>query len=543
MSQVLDRAESSLARGLDRLERPGVFYAAVALLLVLAFGARLAVAANATDVCCGHPDSWVYFHQAYVEYLGGDAFPDEHRGSGWQLALFATLSLLGISAGTEWTPYMTAMSGDAARAALVAHTLSAAFSVGAVAATLLLARELVSRKAALLAGALVALDPFLVRTSASAMSEPLYVPLFVLATMTVLRARRHPAWLVATGALMALAHVLRVNGLVMYGALALFGFLLLRVPAPRPRDGATARPDEGTSHLSRRGAVATSGKPWIWGDTPPPRQRQLIIYAFASVATFLLVASPYLIWRETEGGGAFDYGTNQRFWADNLWDLQDPWWQAEFAGQRIERESFSDYVASHSLEEAAIRLWQSATWQIYDLVGSGRYPPFETEGGAWVGSPREESALTPLLAALAIVAAFTTIKRREWLFLPIALGITFLTFLWIYPLVRSVRYFAPLIPLVAIAAVAGWQHLASHVRRPALVGAALFGAYFALYGLTTVLHLGDGVRLLARSADARAIVLPLAALWMLVALAPATAGVLAWARRARFGWRRADEAP
>ena len=528
MKRALDRLEGALARAGAALARPGGYYGAAALLVLVAFLLRLPLAASATDVCCGHPDSWVFFHQAYVHYMGGDVFPDAHRGSGWQLLLFATLTLLGHAPGEGWTGFGEPMSGAAAQAALVAHTLSVSLSVGAVVATLLLARELLSRPAALLAATLVAFDPFLLRNSTSAMSEPLYVPLFVLATMTVLRARRHPAWLVATGALMALAHVMRVNGLVMFGALALFGFLLLRTPR-------AAAPAPGASWPLRTWRA-------LWGDTPPRRQAQLAGWAAASIATFLLLASPYLAWRAEEGRGAFDYGTNQRFWASDLWDLQDAWWQAELRGERIPRETMGDYFARHDAGDALERLAQSVAWQLFDLFGSGRYPPFTTEGGGWVGSPQEESALTPLLAGLALVAAFTAMKRREWWFLPITLAVTFLTFLWIYPLVRSVRYWAPAIPLFAIAALAGWQHLALHVRRPWLVATLVFGGYLLLYGGTALLHVPDGLRLLATSGDARAIVGALGLLWLLVALAPALDGLLARARRARTEARAADEA-
>lgn len=520
---ALDRAEAALTRLVRTFERPGPYYAAAALLVLAAFLVRLPVAANATDVSDGHPDSWVYFHQAYVHYLGGDIFPDEHRGSGWQLLLFATLYALGHAPGTAWTPYHEPMTGAAAEAALVAHTLSACLSVGAVAATLLLARELLPRAGALLAATLVAFDPFLLRNSTSAMSEPLYVPLFVLAVLTVLRARRHPAWLVATGALMALAHVMRVNGLVMYGALGLFALLLL-----------------GPAADARTRSAPRAARAWAYGRRLLA-DRRLVAWGAASVATFLLVASPYLVWREVEGEGAFDYGTNQRFWTDDLWDLDDAWWQAEMAGERIPRESMRDYFAEHSPAHAAGRLLASVGLQIFDLFGSGRYPLYVEEGGPWVGSPREESALTPLVAALALVAAFTAMKRREWWFLPVTLGVTVLTFLWIYPLVRSVRYWAPLIPLFTLAALAGWQHLATLVRRPLVIGAAIFGTWLVLYGTTALIKIPDGLQLLATSADARAIAAVTGFVWMLVALAPAVEGALAWARRARVGERQVEE--
>lgn len=492
---LLDAAEGRLRRAAASLSRPGPFALASVALLLLGILLRLPLAAGSQDVCCAHPDSWVYFHQGYAEYLDGNVYPDGHRGSGWQLLFAGTLALLGFEKGGDaWTPYMVEMTGDAARAATVAHTLSALASVGVVTATILLARQLLPPASALLSGALVAFDPMLLRIAPTAMSEPLYIPVFLLATLTTLLARRHPAWLVATGALMALAHMLRVNGLVMFGMLGVYALLLMR-----------ERPIAFLRTMFRRGP-----------------DRRFTLWGVAAVATFFLVASPYLVWRHNEGAGAFDYGTNQRFWADDLWDMDDAWWTAESAGERIPRETASDYFAKHDLADAAVRLWQSITWQVFDLVGSGRWPAGVTEGGAFVGSPREESALTPLLAGLSLVAAFTVLKRREWWFLPLALLFTFLTFLWIYPLVRSVRYWAPVVPFFVMAAVAGGTHLAAtYTRRPYLAAAALFGGYLVLYGLPILVKLPVAFELLATNADARVLTLAVGGSWLLLAVSPA----------------------
>lgn len=511
---LVDRWEAGLARAGAAFSQPAVWYAASATLVLLAFLVRLPLVARATDVCCGHPDSWVYFHQAYSNYLSGDVFPDGHRGSGWQLLLAGTLWLFGFEPGGSWTPYGTTMAGDAAQAALVAHALSACLSVGAVAATLLLAREVLPAPAALLAGALVALDPSLLRLSTSAISEPLYVPLFVLALVSVLRARRHPAWLLLTGALMALAHMLKVNGLVMFGMLGVFAWLVFAGDAKEAKGA--------------KWVLGLDGRTFAWG--------------VATVAVFALVAAPYLVWRGGELEGPFDYGTNQRFWADDLWDLDDPWWTAHMAGAPIPRETMGDYAARHSWTDAIGRLWHSIEWQVFDLFGSGRWPAQELEGGQWVGSAPEESALTPLLAGLALVACFTVMKRREWWFLPLAVGFTFLTFLWIYPLVRSVRYFAPLIPLFAVAAVAGWMHLATLVKRPYLVGASVFGAYFVLYAAVPIVHIGEGLVLLAHPRVAT-LVGVIGALWLLVALAPALPHLVRKLREAVPSRERTPEAP
>lgn len=502
--------ESRFATWGAALSTPRGYLLASGALVLLAILVRLPLIARATDVWAGHPDSWVYFHQAYAEYLRGNAFPDGHRGSGWQILLFATLSLFGFEAGSGWSPYGAEMTGEAARAALVAHTLSAGFAVGAVAATLLLARELLPPGAALLAGALVAFDPYLLRMTTSALSEPLYVPIFVLATVTVLRARGHPAWLLATGALMALAHVLKVNGLLMFAMLGLFAGYLLR---------------ERPFTLLRT----------MWRPGP---DRRLALWGVGALAVFLLVASPYLAWRAEHLSGPFDYGTNQRFWADDLWDLDDPWWTAYTPETGAPRETMGDYFATHTWRDAALRLWQSIEWQVFDLVGSGRWPAQEREGGEWVGTAPEESALTPLLAALSLVAAFTVMRQRAWWFLPFALAFTFATFLWIYPLVRSVRYFSPLIPFFAVAAVAGWLHLATLVKRPWTVGVALFGGYVLLYAAVPMVHVPEGLAMLAFS-EVRILMGSLGLLWLLVALAP---GAPALAARVRERWLGRDAA-
>lgn len=512
---LLDAAEAGLRRAARALARPGPFAAASVALLVLGLLVRLPLAAEAREVCCAHPDSWVYFHQSYAEYIDGNLFPDNHRGSGWQLLFAGVLVVMGFEKGGDgWSPYMQEMTGDDARAAAIAQTLSALLGAGVIVAAILLARQLMPAAGALTVGALVAFDPMLLRIAPTAMSEPLYVPVFVLATLTTLLARRHRAWLLATAALMAVGHMLRVNGLVMFGMLGVYALLLLR--------------DRPAAFL--RG---------MWRPGP---DRRLALWGVAAVATFFVVAAPYLAWREVDGHGAFDYGTNQRFWADSLWNMSDAWWQAENAGARIERETAADYFATHTLGEAATQLWQSIAWQVFDLVGSGRYPAGVTEGGAFVGSPREPAAVTPLLAGLTLVAAFTVMRRREWWFLPLALLFTFLTFLWIYPLVRSVRYWAPVVPFFALAAVAGGTHLAATLtRRPYLVAAGIFGAYLALYGLPILLKVPVGIAFFAANADVRVLTLVVGAGWCVLALGPYLKHLVLTSRAGATGRAQRDQ--
>ncbi|HEX2022251.1 MAG TPA: glycosyltransferase family 39 protein, partial [Candidatus Thermoplasmatota archaeon] len=269
LARTLDAAERRLARAGAALARPAGMRAAVVALIVAALLLRLPLVFTANDVPAGHNDANIYFNQAHAEFLKGNFYPDAHRGTGWQLLLYVVLDAYGFAAG-PWVGKYETLTGETAQAALVAYALSAMLTVGIVAATYLLARRVLPPLPTLGAVALVAVDPYLMFISTSAMSEPPYTALLVLALACVLKARDHPAWLVGTGVLMALAHVLRINGLVMFGATLLFAAILL------------ARPGRGW----RRRA------PWGW-------------FA-ASVAAFLLVSAPYLAWRADQLPGPFD---------------------------------------------------------------------------------------------------------------------------------------------------------------------------------------------------------------------------------------------
>lgn len=451
---ALDRLEGSLQRAGAFLARPAPHRAAVVAILLFAVALRLPLAAVADEVPNGHNDANIYFNQVHAVWLAGDFYPDYDRGSGWQWLLWLTFQAFDVPPG-EWTGKGVPLEGATAHAALLAYTLSVMLSVGILAATYLVARQLLPPVATLAALLLVAVDPYLLFTSHSAMSEPPYTAILVLALAAALKARQHPAWLAGVGALMALAFVLRVNGLVMFVMLLAFAAILL----PRTR------------------------RTWMWTG--------------AAVAAFALVASPYLVWREVDGPGAMDFGTNQRFWADNLWDMSDRYWTERNAGvEEPHKETMAEYFATHTLAQAAGRLAISIQWGVFDFLGFGKWPAQQVEGGVWPGTPPDGSALTPFLVSLAAVAAFTAWRRKELLFVPLAIAFTFATFVWIYPLVRSVRYFAPLIPLVILYAMVGWDHLAKHVPRPALAGTLVFGAYAVIYATSVALTIPQGLALL-----------------------------------------------
>lgn len=471
--------ESRLARMGAALARPGRLELAALALLLAAILLRLPLVATADDVTHGHNDATVYFNQVYAHYLNGNFYPDHDRGSGWSLLLYVTLAAFDVEGGAPvWRE--SPLEANAARAALLAYALSAMASAGIVAATFLLAKRVLSPLATLAALAFVTFDPYLLSITTSAMSEPPYTVLLVLALACAVRVEDSPWWLVGSGVLLALAHVLRVNGLVMLVAALVVGWLGLRALAPRRR----AR--------------------WLG----------------ATAAVFLLVLTPYLAWRAEHVGNPFDYGTNQRFFADDLWDMDDPYWTARNAGLDPPKETLSDYLATHTIAEAVGRLYRSVQWMLFDLLGYGKWPQGEPEGGWWTGTPPDGSALTPLLSGLLVVGLFLARPWRRWAFVWVSVALTLATFVWVYPLVRSVRYFAPLIPLAAILAAGVLAQLCAGTRHPRLAGAAVVGAYAALYAARPALALPDGARLLAASGEVAALVGVFALGWALLVALP-----------------------
>jgi 4-amino-4-deoxy-L-arabinose transferase-like glycosyltransferase len=506
VGQALDAVEGTLRSAGGRLARPGAMHAAVVVLVLVAVGLRMPLVVTANDVPAGHNDANIYFNYVYTGYLKGDVYPDGHRGSGWNLLLFGTLWLFGVEGG-DWVDKFEEPDAATQHALRLAYALSAMMGACAVVAVWLLARQVLPPLATLGAMALVAFDPYLLSLSTSAMSEPPYTAVFVLSLACVLKARQHPAWLLGAGALMALAHMLRINGVVMLLMVLLFAFLLLR-GAPRPG----------------RASRWTSTGAWM----------------AAAVAVFLLVSAPYLAWRADRLPGPFDYGTNQRFWADDLWTPGDAYWTHYTYEGGGPRETIGDYFAKHDLGDAVDRLYRSVQWQVFDLFGFGKWPGHEPEGGVWTGTPPDGSALTPLVVALSLVGLLVAARRRELWFLPLALAFTFATFAWIYPLVRSVRYFSPLIPLFAVVAMVGWLHLATLTRRPYTVGALLFGTWLLLYGARPLLAMPGGVLRVALMPDVRVLVSVVTLLWVALALAPAVGPAAARLRENALRWREKE---
>lgn len=474
------RVEASLRRFGAWLSTPSGQAAAIALILLVGLAARLPQALDPSRYFARHPDEATYFSKAFAEYrTGADARPLPHGGSGLPLLFDLLFGLLGLGPGNGVAQGQDPGTLDGGQLAAVraAAALMAILSTAIVAAVWLLARQLVRPVAALGTAALVALDPFLLSVSGSLMAEAPFTLLLVLALWCVLRARRNLAWLLGAGAAMAGASMLRANGVVMAAMVFAFAALLLR--------------GEGRPRWTR----------WLAG----------------TAVALLVLLGPYLAWRAAYLPGPFDYGTNSRFWADSPWNMQDAYWRTG------EKETIRDYFATHTLGQAWDRLYESLRLQFLDLFGGGT----PDRGGPG-------SALTPLATAGVLAAAPVLWRRREYAFAPLALAFTVATFTWIYPMVRSVRYFSPLIPLAAVLCAALVQSLGERTRWRGLLHAGLYTLFGAVYAVQPLQAIPRGLGYLFPGDAASA----LAALGgLLLALACALAAL-----RGRWRLRRAGAA-
>ncbi|MHB8605813.1 MAG: hypothetical protein ACYDCK_11215 [Thermoplasmatota archaeon] len=403
-----------------------------AAILVLAVLARAPLALESDAVHTGHPDANVYFNAAYAAYLKGHFLPLPHGGSGWPLALTIYYKVLGVAPGNFSDP-----KGGEPAAALDAEVLGYAFSgalsAGAVVCTFLLARELVPRREQLLAMGLVAFDPYLLSQTGSLLTEAGYIVLFTLATWLVLRARRPDA-----------------SGKLARGSIAAAALLMVAASAFRANGM----------------VMAVMLAVWLWILLREDRERAkraVVLY----VVVFLVATAPYWAWRASSFGNPFDYGANSRLWADDIWNMSAPWWHG------APKETFSDYWATHTLGQMATRAWESVAWQVWDFF---------------------LVALTPFMALLSLGGAYRVRKRRAWSFAWLAAAFTFVTFLWMYPVVRTARYYTPLTPLLAPLAAFALSALAARTHRfvwPAIV--ALMAALYAIPALVPIARLGVDV--------------------------------------------------
>jgi 4-amino-4-deoxy-L-arabinose transferase-like glycosyltransferase len=467
------RAEHGFGRAAAWVARPAVLNTLLALVVVAGVLVRLPGAMDESGYFRHHSDEATYFNKAYAEYArdgagSGDRLPLAHGGSGLSLFLEQVFRLAGIEPGAtvpQNPPPGYTFAPEQLEAARLAYLTNALVGASVVVATVLLCRQLLPPLAVLAGAAFAAFDPALVRMSGQLMTEPAYTLMLTLAVAAVLKAREHPAWLLAVGPLMAFAHMLRVNGLVMLFMVVLFGVLLFR---------------------------RESKVPWK--------------HVALTVGLFFLVAAPYLIWRADHLPGAFDYGTNQRFFADDPWDFSDEYWQGYSYSEGGPRETAGDYLGSHSLGTAFRRLWSSVLLQVVDLVGAGSSP--------W--TRLDAPAFHPLLVVLCAVGAVRLRGRPEHWALPIALAFSFLTFVWVYPIVRSPRYFMPLVPLAIAYGLAGARSLGRTSSRPWTLCAVLVGLLLAVFAVVPAF---EGLASLARIADFGLLGITVASSLLLAALA------------------------
>ena len=430
------RIEDRLGKAAAWASHPTVLTILLALVVVAGVLVRLPAVLDEGAYFRHHPDEATYFNAAYAEYTaGGERFPLAHGGSGLGLLLEQVFRLAGVGPGEgvpQDPPADQAFSADQLEAARLAYLTNALLGAGVVVAAIALCRLVLLPLAVLAGAAFAAFDPALVRTSGQLMTEPAYTLALTLAVAAVLKAREHPAWLLAVGPLMAFAHMLRVNGLVMFAMVLLFAVLLFR---------------------------RTSKVPWKW--------------VAGAAALFLLVATPYLVWRADHLPGAFDYGTNQRFFADDPWDFDDEYWQGYTYDGGGPRETMGDYFASHSLGTASKRLYSSVLLQVVDLVGAGSSP--------W--NRQDAPALHPILVVLCAIGVVRLKGRPEHWAFPLAVGFSLLTFVWVYPIVRSPRYFMPLVPLAIAYALASAHSLARTSSRPWTLAAIVVGLLLAAFAV------------------------------------------------------------
>jgi 4-amino-4-deoxy-L-arabinose transferase-like glycosyltransferase len=482
--------EARLARAAAWASRPAVAAALLALVVAAGVAVRLPAALDEDAYFRNHADEATYFNKAYAEYLADRArVPLAHGGSGLSLLLEQVFRVTGVEPGgyvPQMRPADHALDAGQLEAARLAYVVNALIGGGVVVAVAVLARQVLPPLGALAAAAFAAFDPMLVRTSGHLMTEPLFTLFLALAVAAVLKARRRAAWLLAAGPLMAGAHLLRVNGLVMSVAVAAFAVLVFR----RERHGV----------------------PWKW--------------LAGAAALFLVVSAPYLAWRSEHLPGPFDYGTNQRFFADNPWDFSDPYWQEYTMKGGGPREGLGDYLREHGLGGFLERLWMSGLLQVADLVGTGATP--------WTRS--DAPALHPLLVVLCAVAAVRLRGREHWAF-PLLAAVTVASLGFVYPIVRSPRYFAPLVPFAIVYGLAGLRLLASRSARPWTMAAIPPAILLVLFAVKPGL---DGLHALDTLRESGLLALAAGATLLLAALALFAPGAEALGRRLARGGCRGD---
>lgn len=233
-------------------------------------------------------DPYIYTLKG-LEIASGDFSPIRTHAIGWPLALGALFHFVRASSIFE----------HLALSSLLAVFLSAA----SIFPFLYLARKITSSsRATLIAGGfyIFAFNLILPENDSIAMSEPLFLLLFLSSLAFLYAAREKPIFLNAAVAAAAAAYWTRPNGVLLLPIILAIYFL--------------------------------------WNGN---RAQTYMRMASASLL-FIAISIPFLYQRHAYFGSAFDYGENGRFFAETY---TDAW------GAAITPQSFGSYFSTHTLED------------------------------------------------------------------------------------------------------------------------------------------------------------------------------------------------
>lgn len=186
-----------------------------------------------------------------------------------------------------------------------------------------------------------------------AMSEPLFVFLFLSSIALLYAARASPRLMPFCGAIGGLAYWVRPNGIFILPILVISYWLWNR----------------------RRGMAAC------------------ITHCALTACAFFLTAAPFLYERLIWFGSAFNYGENNHYFAESY---TDAW------GTAIPPISFSQYMATHSLGDYFNKFGIGGIGLITLMLAAAAAPHLLTVGCYAVSKARKNSALYPLWTAAGV---------------------------------------------------------------------------------------------------------------------------------------------
>lgn len=380
-----------------------------------------------------------------VSVLAPAGGPTAYRAPLYPAALAAVYELVGVgNASARW------------EAGLL---FEAALGMIAVALIYLIAVRIWRRRVALVAATLAAVYPPFVLVTSSLLSESLFIPLVLGATLCALVHRdsgRRWRWLLLTGVLLGMAALTRANGIILLIPIA---FLVW-----------TGRPRWSVQSLAAPLAVIASTAviliPWLIRD-------EQVFHSFVPI---------------TDEGGYALAGTYNATSAHltrypALWIppvvaelqlLRDHSGLSEAQiSNRLDTQAF-DYIGAHPGYIAKVLLWN--TLRMFNLTGPGfeRYVAYYESNPAWLATASVYAFW--VLGLLAVAGCFVAGARAA----PWALwGVPLVVFLSTVIFLGSTRYRAPadpfLIMLAALALTAAadrWHERRRSVRSPVPSAAA-----------------------------------------------------------------------